>query len=156
MQTDDEIASTPQTCKQDAYLLDVVHSGIANVGGVVSNGCNAYKRCVWNNICCVYIVSGVWYVKLKQCHVCLLGSHDNDHMHDVAYTCNRWTFIQYAGGGRRSGWKHDKRTIHDCFGCVCVSTKSATSLYSYKKLIAGLPLNKKVGGDGSEKQTWRA
>ena len=36
---------------------------------------------------------------------------------------------------------------------VCVSKKSATSLYSYKKLIAGLPLNKKVGGDGSEKQT---
>ena len=33
---------------------------------------------------------------------------------------------------------------------VCVSTKSATSLYSYKKLIPGLPLNKKVGGDGSE------
>ena len=46
MQTDDEIASTPQTCIQDAYLLDVMHSGVANVGGVVSNGCNAYKRCV--------------------------------------------------------------------------------------------------------------
>ena len=33
---------------------------------------------------------------------------------------------------------------------VCVSTKSATSLYLYKKLIAGLPFKTKVGGDGSE------